>query len=249
MAVSRTIEGPDSSRGGHCPARRSCPSFPCCGTCRALARHATGPSSGFPCHYDRAQDVVVKRLRMRQTVRVGPFNGVLNGKADDYMSLTDTAEENRVAVIRAATILEDSLAEAAIAHFCPSHPNRKISMDFRAFVVGTSWCTFEGKRQLLCLILDRLQYKTPKWRKDFEKITRTVINFRNAFTHGIFITNGVEVRLQWFSGHPQSQTLTDDWLTTVEARLDEALDQADEIVSYLRQENPSRHHESEGSGI
>lgn len=186
---------------------------------------------------------------MRTQLRLGPIGGTLKVDGNAGLALHNTAEENRVAVIRAATMLEDSLGEAALVHFCFGNPDRKIALDFRAFVVGTSWCTFEGKRQLVGLILDRLHYKTSGWRKDFEKVLRTAINFRNAFTHGSFITDGVEVRLQWFSGHPQSQVLTDKWLTTVEARLDEAIEKAEEVVEFLQRKYPRPAQEFDGSGI
>lgn len=164
-------------------------------------------------------------------------------------ALLEVAEENRVTVVRAAAQVEDLLICAIVAHFGLGNWDRKVALDVRSFIAETSWCTFDGKRQVVGLILTRLDYQDRKWRKHFDDIIKRAIFFRNAFTHGYFVSDGTEVRLRWFSGEPQEQTLTDEWLTTVESRLEEAKRLGEEIDAFLRRRNPRHNQEIDGSGI
>lgn len=89
---------------------------------------------------------------------------------------------------------------------------------------------FGSKLRLFLHIAKELDFNG----KDFEKKYRSLMEFRNAFTHGRFSTNGRTVTLHYFKSAPKSVTLNNAYFQKIKDCAEAAHDEVFEIQNQLR---------------
>ena len=92
-------------------------------------------------------------------------------------------------------------------------------------VLGSDWCSFAAKRKLITHIINEQNLLEGGDKNEFDKLMRDVMSVRNAFAHGKLSSDDERrVWLSFFSGTPQKQELTDEYLTEIETLLRVAFD-------------------------
>ncbi len=133
------------------------------------------------------------------------------------MNLAREARRNRLKVIEGALSVENQLG-AVIEHyfFGSSHERRAV---FESLILNSDWCSFAEKRKLITHIINEQKLPEGREKEEFDKLMRKVMSARNAFAHGKISSDDKRVWLSFFSGTPQKQELTDEYLTEIETLL------------------------------
>jgi len=140
----------------------------------------------------------------------------------EAMNLAREARRNRLKVIEGALSVENQLG-AVIEHyfFGSSHERRAV---FESLILNSDWCSFAEKRKLITHIINEQKLLEGREKEEFDKLMRKVMSARNAFAHGKISSDDKRVWLSFFSGTPQRQELTDEYLTEIETLLRVAFD-------------------------
>jgi hypothetical protein len=117
--------------------------------------------------------------------------------------------------------------------FGKAHLGSSGCKDFQALILNSDWCAHSSKRKLMWHIVCAKGILEGSEKAEFEKLSRKVISYRNAFTHGTFSTDGREVKLSYFEGAPKAQFLTDEYLSEVESDLNQCFRLAFKISEIL----------------
>jgi hypothetical protein len=120
--------------------------------------------------------------------------------------LIEKVRVNKIAVIECALALERNLVAFISDYFFGGHwlkPPDPKKATFIEYVLEANWCTFSNKIQLTLHIV-----RKDSLFSDLETLKKTlysIMDYRNAFTHGTIKTDGTTCWLSYFKNGPQSK--------------------------------------------
>jgi hypothetical protein len=173
----------------------------------------------------------VRKLNLfyRVTVRQPP--GDVGVDLEVVGDLNEIARHNKAAVIECTLAIEANLEQLISYYFFGASHDKKET--FRSLILQSDWCTFAAKRKLVLQIVNERELCKRAEKNEIDTMLRDVMRYRNAFTHGRFITDGKTFWLSYFEGQSQKQELTDDYLDRVGSTLHTAHNKTDWLILEL----------------
>jgi len=138
----------------------------------------------------------------------------------DAIALSAEAKANRAQVIEGASTVEKQLVTIIAHYFRPERDGKW--EELKSAVLDTDFCSFSVKRKLVEWIVGKDSLLEGKERAEYFKSLIDTMRFRNAFTHGTFISNGEKVSIHYYEGGQRVVELTDPYLHDVEVALSNA---------------------------
>jgi len=175
----------------------------------------------------------VRELSLPYSVAVRPPPGDVGVDLEVVGDLAAVARRNKQAVIECALAIEANLERLISYYFFGESHEKKDA--FANLILHSDWCTFAAKRKLVVHIINERELCEGAEKNEVDTLLRDVMRFRNAFTHGRFITDGTTFRLKYFEGQSRIDDLTDEYLSRVEGRLLAAHNKTDWLIAELEE--------------
>lgn len=132
------------------------------------------------------------------------------------------AKENMQKVIQSASMIEHILEDIIRFYFFGNDSGTKEAREkFVSLILTTDWFSFGIKRKLMEQIINDKELITGNEKNKYFKLLHQTIATRNAFVHGTFSTDGRVVKLSYYQGAPKEQMLSEIYLSSTEAILNE----------------------------
>lgn len=151
------------------------------------------------------------KLPISGTIQPTPGQPVCVGVA---MTNLEIARKNGSKIIWATLVFEKQL-ETIILRFFFKEDKEKMKF-FNNQILSTDWFTLNAKRKFLLALINEKNLLMGEEKSDFEKYTKKIISFRNAFTHGDIVEKSNGTCIAYFEGQPQERELNDEYWNTVE---------------------------------
>jgi len=153
----------------------------------------------------------------------------------------EPVDKNRTTIIVAAQDIENLLEAIVANYFFPPKDKNERRSEFEGQILKSEWCSFSSKIRLTLHIIETLKLKEGKVKNDFEQLLRKIMEYRNAFTHGDFSTDGRKVKMKYFKSKPKEKFLDDSWLEEIEGKIKKCYHECMEI---LRATSPAQSNKS-----
>ncbi len=176
----------------------------------------------------------MKKITFTRHVNLVPTTAELENYSKAAQDLLDIARETKLEIIDAALTIEDNLS-AIIGHYFFPEPSRK-KLEFLSLVVGSDWCSFAPKRKLVNHIITEtkiLENFIGIKHNDLDELLAKAMDYRNAFTHGKFSTDGKTVWLDYYKAKPIKEKLTDEYLDKAKKAIADAQFQTHVLAARL----------------
>jgi len=176
----------------------------------------------------------MKKITFTRHVKLVPSTAGAENYNEAAQDLLETARINKLEIIDAALTVEDNLSAIVGHYFFPTLTEKKL--EFLSLVVGSDWCSFSAKRKLVSHIITEtkiLENFIGIKQDELENFLGKTMDYRNAFTHGKFSTDGKTVWLDYYKAKPIKKELTDEYLDKVKKAIDDAQFQTHVLAARL----------------
>ncbi len=151
--------------------------------------------------------------------------------AGDGISRINDAQDNANIVIASVLSFERMMKQILmITLFREVQERNKL---VSSLVLDSDWCTYSSLKKLLLEIVKHDELLDGSARDKLDKLLSKAMRYRNAFTHGQLASDGTTVTLSYFQGSPQSVVVDDEYLSKIEADLNELCAALIELQSTL----------------
>ena len=164
------------------------------------------------------------KLLISGTIQPNPGQPVCVGVA---MTNLEAARKNGSKIIWAALVFEKQL-ETIILRFFFEDSKDKMKF-FHNHILSTDWFALSAKRKFLLALINDQNLLMGKEKNDFEKYTKKIISFRNAFTHGDIVEKSDGTFIAYFEGQPQEKELNDEYWDVVEQIFKQTIELTEKI--------------------
>jgi hypothetical protein len=150
----------------------------------------------------------MKEIKLLNSVTIQPMPGqpicLEVAKAN-----LETARKNGSKIIWATLVFEKQI-EAIILRFFFEEDKIKMKF-FHNQILSTDWFSLNAKRKFLLSLINEKKILIGQNKNDFEKYTRKIISYRNAFTHGNIVEKSNGTFMAYFEGQPREEELTNKY--------------------------------------
>jgi hypothetical protein len=173
----------------------------------------------------------MREINLPYSVAVRAPPGDVGVDLEKVGDIAAIARHNKQAVIECALAIEANFERLISYYFFGESDEMKDA--FTSVILHSDWCTFSAKRRLVMHIINERDLCRGADKNEVDLLFRDVIRYRNAFTHGRFLTDGTTFRLKYFEQHLRVEELTDDYLIRVEGRMRVAHNKTDWLIAEL----------------
>lgn len=143
------------------------------------------------------------------------------------MENLETARKNGSKIIWAALAFEKQL-ETIILRFFFEDSKDKMKF-FHTHILSTDWFALSAKRKFLLALINDQNLLMGKDKQAFDKYTKEIISFRNAFTHGDIVEKSDGTFIAYFEGQTKEKELNDEYWNAVEQTFEQAIELTEKI--------------------
>jgi hypothetical protein len=123
-------------------------------------------------------------------------------------------------IISAATAIEHMMANIVMnTIFSEVQGNRDLVL---GSVIHSDWCSFSSKRKLLDVAFTHFKLVKGDERAELESLLKKVMQYRNAFAHGVLGHNIDQQELHYFEGSPKTAVLDASYFSKLEVQFNRA---------------------------
>ena len=176
----------------------------------------------------------MKIISIQRGYRIEAIDGPTLPITDEVIhKMMDPLDLNRSKIIIGAQSVEELLEFIISNHFFPPKIKNEKKTDFESQILTSEWCSFAAKLRLVLFIVESKGLLEKTQKNEFEKLVRKAMEYRNAFAHGTFSTDGRKVKISYFKAKPVSKIIDDDWLTEIENNLSNCITQCHNISAMI----------------
>lgn len=166
----------------------------------------------------------------------------LGNLVDDGISaIVETARKNGGKILYATTSIEQKLEATLLEYFVGSlAADDQRSITFETEILQSSALSFRAKKDLVAKVINEAELLAGNRKNSVQGHLKKIMEWRNAFAHGkIKHDSRMGCYVSFYSGHAQTQRLTDDFWDGVEQCFRECDALLSDAINNLRRQDRS----------